>query len=299
MLVEIRIFTFKDLTPNQMKRILVPTDFSKASITALDVAYEIAKKAGAEVIALHVVEEAGSDSFSVMGEVPIQNFEDRLYTYKLLETSKKRLEKLVLDSKYSDIKLDGELRLGNAFHGMKAIVTEQKVDMIVMGTRGQSKLTEMIIGSNTEKVVRHSKVPVLSVHKKPTKVNFKNIVYATSMSKDEEAFAKVVKKAQTLYNAKVHLLRVNTPGDFQRDRIARDYMEKFAKKLGLTNYTVNIYNDISEEEGIIYFADSINADMIAMATHGRTGFAHVLAGSIAEEVVNHSRRPVLTQVVKR
>lgn len=282
-----------------MKRILVPTDFSKASITALDVACEIAKKAGAEVIALHVVEEAGSDSFRVTGEVPIQNFEDRLYTFKLLEKSKKQLEKLVMDPKYSDIKLDGEMRLGNAFHGMNAIVTEQKVDMIVMGTRGQSKLTEMIIGSNTEKVVRHSKVPVLSVHKKPSKVNFKNIVYATSMSKDEEAFAKVVKKAQAMYNAKVHLLRVNTPGDFQRDRIAGDYMEKFAKKLGLTNYTVNIYNDITEEEGIIYFADSINADMIAMATHGRTGFAHVLAGSIAEEVVNHARRPVLTQVVKK
>jgi nucleotide-binding universal stress UspA family protein len=75
-------------------------------------------------------------------------------------------------------------------------------------------------------------------------------------------------------------------------------MEKYAKKLGLKNYTINVYNDITEEEGIIYFADSINADMIAMATHGRTGFAHVLAGSIAEEVVSHAKRPVLTFVTK-
>jgi nucleotide-binding universal stress UspA family protein len=55
---------------------------------------------------------------------------------------------------------------------------------------------------------------------------------------------------------------------------------------------------VTEEEGIIYFADSINADLIALATHGRTGFAHVLAGSIAEEVVSHSKRPVLTFVTK-
>jgi nucleotide-binding universal stress UspA family protein len=75
-------------------------------------------------------------------------------------------------------------------------------------------------------------------------------------------------------------------------------MEDFAKKLKLTNYTINVFNDVSEEEGIIYFADSINADMIAMATHGRTGFAHVLAGSIAEDVVSHSKRPVLTFVTK-
>ncbi|MEQ8364140.1 MAG: universal stress protein [Cyclobacteriaceae bacterium] len=282
-----------------MKRILVPTDFSKTSIIALEVACEIAKKGGAEVIALHVVEEATAESFRVTGEVVQQNFEDRLYTMKMLEKAKKQLEKLVMDPKFSSIKLDGELRLGNAYHGMNAIITEQKVDLVVMGTQGHSRLQEMIIGSNTEKVVRHSKVPVLSVHKKPNKVNFKNIVYATAMSKDEEKFAKVVMKAQAMYNSKIHLVRVNTPGDFQRDKIAKDYMEKFAKKLGLKNYTINVYNDLTEEEGIIYFAESIKADMIAMATHGRTGFAHVLAGSIAEEVVSHAKRPVLTLVTKK
>lgn len=282
-----------------MKRILVPTDFSKTSIIALDVACEIAKKGGASVVALHVVEESTPESFRVSGEVPPPNFENRLYTLKLLEKSKKQLEKLVLDPKYSSIKLDGELRLGNPYHGMNAIITEQKMDLVVMGTRGHSRLQEMIIGSNTEKVVRRAKVPVLSVHKKPTKVNFKNIVYATAMSKDEEKFSKVVLEAQAMYNSKIHLVRINTPGDFQRDRVAKDYMEKFAKKLGLKNYTINVYNDITEEEGIIYFADSINADMIAMATHGRTGFAHVLAGSIAEEVVSHAKRPVLTLVVKK
>src|SRR5690606_24268242 len=127
---------------------------------------------------------------------------------------------------------------------------------------------------------------------------FKNIVYATSMSKDEEVFSRIVKKAQAMYDSTIHLVRINTPGNFQRDTVVKKYMNDFAKKLQLKNYTINVFNDITEEEGIIYFADSINADMIAMATHGRTGFAHVLAGSIAEDVVNHSKRPVLTFVVK-
>ena len=52
-------------------------------------------------------------------------------------------------------------------------------------------------------------------------------------------------------------------------------------------------------DGIMYFAESIDAEMIAMATHGRTGFAHVLAGSIAEGVVKLASRPVLTWVVKK
>lgn len=76
-------------------------------------------------------------------------------------------------------------------------------------------------------------------------------------------------------------------------------MEKFAKKLQLKNYTLNIFNDLSVEEGVIRYADTINADLIAMATHGRSGFAHVIAGSVAEEVASHATRPVLTFVVKR
>ena len=54
----------------------------------------------------------------------------------------------------------------------------------------------------------------------------------------------------------------------------------------LENYTVNIYNDVVEEDGIIYFARDIDADMIALSTHGRSGLMHLLSGSIAEDVVN-------------
>jgi nucleotide-binding universal stress UspA family protein len=281
-----------------MKKLLVPVDFSKTSTTAFDVAYDIAKKDGADIIALHVVEEATPESYRITGEWQKGNWEDRLFTYKLLEKAKKQLEAFVLTPKYNDVKITGELRLGNPFHGMNSIITEHKVDLVVMGTRGHTKLEEMVIGTNTEKVVRHSHCPVLTVHKKPATTDFKNIVYATAMSKDEEVFSRIIKRAQQIYNATIHLVRINTPGDFQRDRVVKDYMNKFAKSLGLKNFTVNVYNDISEEEGIIYFADSIDADLIAMATHGRTGFAHVMAGSIAEDVVGHSKRPVLTFVVK-
>lgn len=281
-----------------MKKILVPIDFSKTSITAFEVAYDIAKKSGAKIIALHVVEEATPESYRITGEWHKDDWEDRIFTFKLLEKAKKQMETFVQNPRFGDVDITGELRLGNAFHGMNAIITEHKVDLAVMGTRGHTKLEEMVIGTNTEKVVRHSHCPVLTVHKKPATTEFKNIVYATAMSKDEEVFSRIVKSAQRIYNSTIHLVRINTPGDFQRDRVVKDYMNKFAKSLALKNFTINVYNDISEEEGIIYFADSINADMIAMATHGRTGFAHVMAGSIAEDVVGHAKRPVLTFVVK-
>lgn len=282
-----------------MKKILVPTDFSKPAQIAIDVAGDIARKANAQLILLHVVEEASGTSFNITGEVDVSGgWEDKLFTMKLIERSKKQMAKVFEDVKSTGVKVKQELRVGTAFHGMRDIIVEQKVDLVVMGTAGQTKIQEMIIGTNTEKVVRHSKCPVLTVQKKPVTTDFKNIVYATSMSKDEEVFSRIVRSTQQLYDSTVHLVRINTPGNFQRDIVVKKYMQDFAKKLQLKNFTINIFNDLSEEEGIIYFADSINADLVAMATHGRTGFAHVLAGSIAEEVVSHSKRPVLTFVTK-
>jgi nucleotide-binding universal stress UspA family protein len=282
-----------------MKSILVPTDFSKPSFIAAEVAVDIAKKAGSKVVFLNVVEEATDGSFNVEGQVSEGGWEDRLFNFKLIEKAKKQLEKMVNDPKFAAVDVTGELRVGNPFHGMRTIITERKVDLVVMGTSGRSKTESMLIGSNTERVVRHAKCPVLTVNEKPASSNFKNIVYATAMAKDEEVFSRIVKRAQTLYNSTLHLVRINTPGDFQKDHIVKGYMEKFAKKLQLKNYTINVYNDLTAEEGIIRFSDSVNADLIAMATHGRTGFAHVIAGSVAEDVLGQAKRPVLTFVVKR
>jgi nucleotide-binding universal stress UspA family protein len=281
-----------------MKKILVPTDFSKEAQTAAEVASGIAKKANAELILLHVIEEGSKESVKITGEISYEDLEDKLFTMKLIERSKRLMEKFASDKMFSGIKVVQELRMGSPYHGMQSIISEQKVDLVVMGTAGKTDLSEMIIGSNTEKVVRHAHCPVLTIQKKPLRSEFKNIVYATSMSKDEEVFSRIVKRAQDLYDATIHMVRINTPGNFQRDAVVKKYMNDFAKKLQLKNYTINVFNDITEEEGIIYFAESINADLVALATHGRTGFAHVLAGSIAEDVVNHSKRPVLTFVVK-
>jgi nucleotide-binding universal stress UspA family protein len=282
-----------------MKKILVPTDFSKPAQIAVDTARDIALKTGAQLILLHVVEDVASGSYNVEGEVNFDgDAEDRLFTLKLIEKSRKLLEKQASDPKLSGVKVKTLLRLGTPFHGMQTIITEQKVDLVVMGTSGRTQIEEMVIGSNTEKIVRLSHCPVLTVQKKPSNSDFKSIVYATSLNKDEEVFSRVVRNTQELYNATIHLVYVNTPGNFQREVVVRKYMQDFAKRLQLKNFTINVFSDRTEEEGIIYFAEQVNADLITMATHGRTGFAHVLSGSIAEDVVSHAKRPVLTFVIK-
>ena len=103
-----------------------------------------------------------------------------------------------------------------------------------------------------------------------------------------------IKTMQLLFNSEFYFVSITTPGDFMTNREADATLEKFIAKFKFENIHTQIYNSVSEESGILEFADDIGADLIAMTTHGRTGILHLLTGSIAEDVVNHSKRPVWT-----
>jgi nucleotide-binding universal stress UspA family protein len=281
----------------EMKKILVPTDFSKPARFAVEAATAIAKKSRAEIILLHVIETPSTQSFLVEDQASnVDTWEDRVLTGKLIGLSKKQLMLACNDIQKEGVSASFRLKIGNLLHALRSSITNLQADLVVMGTSGRSRLEEIIVGSNTEKVVRHAKCPVLTVHESPWEIDFKNIVYATSMDEDEKAFANVIINIQEMFGATLHLVRVNTPDNFKSDTLVRKHMETFAMKLYLRDYTLNVYSDFTEKEGIINFASSIDADLIAMATHGRSGLAHVIAGSIAEDVANHATKPVLTFV---
>ena len=71
-------------------------------------------------------------------------------------------------------------------------------------------------------------------------------------------------------------------------------MDDFARVMNLENFSLNVYNDEKIENGIHNFSHEINADLIAMETHGRSGIKHLIWGSITEGVANHADMPVLS-----
>jgi nucleotide-binding universal stress UspA family protein len=287
-----------------MKKILVPTDFSDQANVALGLAHQIARKSNGKIIVLHVLEiprntfAPGGTSISVMGEASYGSDLDNVYVVKLHDKTKKMLENLVADPKFKDVDITYKMQFGNPYHGISEEITENEVSLVVMGTKGASGIDEVLIGSNTEKVVRLARCPVLTVKKESELENMKSIVFASNFTEGHDLLMEELKNLQQMLGATIHLVKVNTPNNFETNRQILKEIKGFAEKYGLQNYTVNIYNDLVEEDGIIYFAEDINADIIALATHGRTGFMHLLSGSIAEDVVNHSKRPVWTFTMK-
>jgi nucleotide-binding universal stress UspA family protein len=271
-----------------MKRILVPTDFSKHAEYALKVAAQIAKKNDGEIFLVHMLElpSSGNDSLSNSYEIP------ELIFFKNAVVSK--LDDL-MDADYLDgIKITKIIQFEMAFDGIIKNGKAHDADLIVMGSHGSNGFQEMFIGSNTEKVVRNSDVPVLVIKREEGDFNANDFVFASDFSEEiKNPFEKVVGFANK-FNSHLHLVTINTPNNFKSTRVAQKAMDEFVAEFKISNCSTHIYNDVNVEKGILHFAKSIDADIIGMSTHGRKGLSHFFNGSISEDLVNHAKRPVIT-----
>ncbi len=273
-----------------MKNILVPTDFSDQAEKALKVAAQLARKFDGEIFLLHML-ELPLQLIDPVGGSGSHNLPEALFFMKLAH---QRFASLMKSPYLKGIKVHETVEFHRAFDGIMEISKDKKIDLIVMGSHGASGIREMFIGSNTEKVVRHSEIPVLVIKNEIPEFKVDNFVFATDGNiEHQHTLYKAAKFASTI-KAKLHLLFVNTPNNFMTSEEARKQMNEYISGKDFKNYEIHIYNDISVEKGILNFAVQMDAGLIGICTHGRKGIAHFFNGSISEDLVNHANRPVVT-----
>ncbi|MAN86542.1 MAG: universal stress protein [Algoriphagus sp.] len=279
-----------------MTKVLVPYDFSEQAQYALDFTTNLASKLdNITVEVLHVLEIPTNTSLGTMGGGEMMpEIENQIFFVELTERRKKQMKELEEKFKSQKFEFKTKLKLGNAFQAICESINEEKPDLVVMGSKGSSGLEEVLVGSNTEKVVRNAKCPVVTIKSPVDPKDLKKIVFASDFRENSDEVAARIKRLQKLFGAELYLVNVNTPGSFETTRESIARIKHYVKKYDFENVKAEIYNSSSEESGIIEFAEDIDADLIAMATHGRTGFLHLITGSIAEDVVNHAKRPVWT-----
>lgn len=271
-----------------MKKILIPTDFSDHAEYALKVAAQIARKNNGEIILLHMLElpHQASDAIGAGSDIP------EIMFFK--NAAIRKLEDLMDEDYLEGIKVSEVVQFELAFDGILKISQLNNVDLVVMGSHGASGYKEMFIGSNAEKVVRNSEVPVLIIKKEQENFEVKDFVFASDFSDEiKKPFQNVVEFANK-FDSTLHLVMVNTPNNFKSTDVSQAILDKFVSGFEIKKIKTHIYNETNVEKGILNFANSINADLIGMSTHGRKGLSHFFNGSISEDLVNHAERPVVT-----
>lgn len=274
-----------------MKTIIVPVDFSEHSEYALETAAILAQKNNAKILALHMLE---------MSEVLLTRAEGdlQLETVYFLKLAEKRFEEFLNKDYLKGLSVTPVIKHFKVFREINEVVEEHNADLIVMGSHGASGIKELLIGSNTEKVVRYSNIPVLVVKHNPILTNFDDVVFACNfMEESVTPYINGVKLFETL-GSKLHLIYVNLPNEqFRSTAEIESKVVSFLKKAdgNMDRFKdVAFVNDYTIEQGILNHANVVGADLIAVATHGRTGLAHFFEGSISEDLANHSALPVMT-----
>jgi len=278
-----------------MNKILVPVDFSEQSIFAFRLALDIAHQSGGTVLLLNVTSEPALHEATLMQIVSFRKEVVQEFT----QVAEKKFARMINEFNTEGVKVQTHIVSGGVHSSILHFIREENIDLVLMGTKGVSGMKEWMVGSNTEKIVRASPVPVIAVKNYEPGQLIKHIVFPNSLETgNQEDLVMKVKALQNFFKANLHIIWVNTPALYKPETQIRLKLQAFAKRFMLKDYTINVFNYSNEEAGIHEFTKQVNGDLIAMGTHGITGIAHLFTGSVAEDVVNHVRYPVWTYCAK-
>lgn len=274
-----------------MKKIIVPIDFSPHSEYALKTAVQLAKLNNAEILALHMLE---------MSEVILTSNDNEqqqkiLFYLKLAE---KKFKEFLKKDYLSDVDVTPIVKHYKVFSEVNDVAKENNADIIVMGSHGASGLKEFFVGSNTERVVRNSDIPVLVVKNDLPDLHFETVVFATDFDLENvKPYLKAAKLFDSL-GSTLKMIYINLPNEnFRSTGEIRERVKTFLQTAdgNVDKLKDVVYkSDYTVEQGVITYAHEIGAKLIAIPTHGRTGVTHFFSGSIGEDIANHSALPVIT-----
>ena len=275
-----------------MKKILVPIDFSVQSEYAIKLASKIASESETEVYLLHLVElpkgqidmGAGSSFGIPQGMHYIQKVKEKI---------------LAIRDTFFDptTKVKYAIRFESPYDGILKFSARKNPDLIIMGAKELSILEELLMGSISKRVARNSKIPVLTVKNDPKDFKIKELVFASNFEEENRKSFEVLLDFLQKFGSKIHLLNVNTTRGFKSTKKSKSKMSAFLKEYETPKHSINVYNDDSLEKGILNFSNEVNADLIALSTHERSGLFRLFNKNISKNLSKSSLRPVITFLI--
>lgn len=299
--------------------ILVPTDFSDESLKAIRYATSLLRVFDGALHLVHVHDVDYSYAVPAMMAVTPMITAGEVEAY-----CRGELQKVATEHVRGDATSQLHCATGRAFDEICKLAAELPADLIVISTHGRTGLRHLVLGSTTERVVRHASCPVLVVReierdfagerdagaRAETQLQLRNICVPIDFS---ECSARGVRYAVWLAKAcgaklrLVHSLRVEPfipsepfvaynrePAPGVIERAARIAMRKFVQAIDFDGVAYDCVIEVGRPgDRIIAQADAHRCELIIIPTQGVTGFAHVMLGSTAEHVVRQAHCPVL------
>jgi len=276
-----------------IQKILIPFDFSETAELALEHASFMAKLLKAEIMLLHVVE---SYSFASAISQAFSKTQNEFET-KVEAGAKERLQQIADELHHRDgIVVKFRTDVGKIYKTIIHVADEVDADLIVMGTHGVSGFQELLVGSNTYRVVSGANCPILSVQTHAKKIGFKDIVLPIDNSKESRQKVLHAIELAKYYKSVIHIAGIITMSDIEVQRrfeVKIHQVKEFIEKHEIP-YTVKMFKGDNLATISMDYAYQINADLIIIMTEQELNSTGLMMGSFAQQIVNHSKVPVLS-----
>lgn len=249
----------------------------------------MAKKIDIELILLHVVHIDAPPRAAAA--LKIKSIEDAM-----VNNAKQDCIQLI-----NDIRSENRGKLNISYQIIKGYPVESVVgnfahhndiSLIIMGTKGATGLSKVLMGSNATAVINKSDIPVITVPEFARFKNLKHIVYATDMSNINTEIKTLVPLAE-LFDATVHILHIISP-ESKKKIHAKKLITDVTKKMKYQKITFHVLMNDDITEGIDEYIAGIKADMLAMFTHNLTFFEKLFGKSVTRQMAFQTWVPLLT-----
>ncbi len=300
--------TGRKLPAVRLKKILAPVDFSKFSLGGVRYAALLTNRVGASLSLVHVVSPAlrcGGQQGIVLAQSDLE----------VLESVERQVSRLADKLSKKDSPVRPFIRYGKPFNEICVLARARGTDLIVMATHGRSGLKRILLGSTTERVVRHAPCSVLTIPSraigssggKSRPFRLKKIIVPIDFSEISTRALPYAAVLAERFDAEIILLHIieplplpadsaYLPADYQSEdqNTAKNNLNGLSSNAFRSNLSVRtLVRNGQPFDEITRTAASLGADMVILTTHGYTGLMHVLLGSTAERVVRYADCPVL------
>jgi len=275
----------------EIRKIVVPVDFSPVSLNALESAIAICRRQLATLTLIHVIEndyiylppEAGGSAQAVLGD--------------MVKTANENLSRLAREIRVKhDLVVNHQVRSGNPADEICRWALHKQIDLIVMGTHGTSGLREFFLGSNAYRVVKNAPCPVLTIPGVRSWNDFRKILFpirAYPRAFEKYEFIQPIvreNKSNVLLAGVVNNQGADELSDIKK--LVDEIRKKFEKDGIVCESEVYSCDNVAQE--VLKISTDVGPDMIVISATLDTSIKDFFLGPFAQDIVNHAQFPVLS-----
>jgi nucleotide-binding universal stress UspA family protein len=269
-------------------KVVIPTDFSVQADYAYIMVKKLEEKIPLKILFLHILPAPDTVTMDANGQISTCGEIDVKYVETQRDIALNKLNHLkTLYGNHVEV----YLRLGKITDGILQFAEEQQADLIAMGTKGAFGWKEKLSGSETQIVVRKSRIPVLSLMCDRSDLKIQNILLVHDFKKPEKLDLSLTQKLIEHFGCTLHLLQITSGNPETEKEIFEKNAGTFAQINGIQNYESHLLKDTDVENGVIHFNQMQNMDIVCIGTHGKGGWLHA---SATEKLINHLFKPMIT-----